>query len=214
MADVNALKVEVRNEFGKGAARRTRREGKVPAVLYGHGTAPQHLALPAHDFAAILRNNGSNAILTLDIDGQSQLALTKEVTVHPIRPVILHADLLVVKKGEKVSVEVPVVVTGEAAPGTLVTQDANTIAVLAPALSIPEQFEISVEGAEVGTQFLAGQIALTDGVELEVDAETLLVNVIEAPVAELPEEAEGEAAEGDEAEAAEESGESTEESAE
>ena len=98
--DINRLDVEVRDEFGKGASRRVRREGKVPAVLYGHGADPQHLTLNAHDFAAVLRNKGTNALLTLNLGGKDQLALVKEVTVHPIRPVILHTDLLTVKRGE------------------------------------------------------------------------------------------------------------------
>ncbi len=131
------LSVSTRTEKGKGAARRARREGKVPAVLYGHGTDPQHLHLPARDFAAILRNNGLNAIIDLDIEGSSQLALTKQVDVHPIRNYIEHADLLIVRRGEKVTVEVAIVVEGDAAPGTLVVQDASVVEVEADALSIP-----------------------------------------------------------------------------
>ena len=123
----NKLTAAVRTETGKGASRRARRDGKVPAVLYGHGSDPQHLELDARDFAAVLRHSGTNAVLTLDIDGKEQLALTKALEIHPIRRNIQHADLLVVRRGEKVTVEVNVVVEGEAVPGTLVTQDANTI---------------------------------------------------------------------------------------
>ena len=116
MSDVSRLKATVRTEFGKGAARRTRRDGNVPAVLYGHQTDPQHLALNAQAFAAVLRDSGgTNAVLTLDIEGTEQLALTKSVVVHPIRRYIEHADLLVIKRGEKVIVDVPVIVVGDAA---------------------------------------------------------------------------------------------------
>lgn len=184
MAEVR-LAAERRTEFGKGAARRTRRAGKIPAVLYGHGTDPQHVALPALEFARVVREQGSNAVLSLEIgNGANQLALTKTITVHPIRNYIEHVDLLVIRRGEKVSVEVPVVVTGEAAPGSLLTQAANALQVEADVLNIPEQFEVDVEGAEIGTQILAGQVSLPDGVALETDPETLIVNVLAAPTAE------------------------------
>ena len=136
----NQLSVSVRTQTGKGASRRARRDGKIPAVLYGHGADPQHLELPGHDFAAVLRHSGTNAVLTLDIDGKEQLALTKALAIHPIRHTIQHADLLVVRRGEKVVVEVGIDVQGEAASGTLVTQEANTVEIEAEALSIPEQF--------------------------------------------------------------------------
>ncbi|WP_137725066.1 50S ribosomal protein L25/general stress protein Ctc [Prescottella subtropica] len=193
MSDENRLVASVRTEFGKGAARRARRDGQVPAVLYGHGTDPQHLNLPSRDFAAILRANGTNAVITLDIDGTEQLALTKSVVVHPIRRHIEHSDLLIVKKGEKVAVEVPIIVTGIAAPGALVTEGATTIKLEVEALHIPESVEISVEGAEVGTQFLAGAVALPQGATLADDAELLLVNVVAAQAAEPAGEAEAEA---------------------
>ncbi|NLG54682.1 MAG: 50S ribosomal protein L25/general stress protein Ctc [Rhodococcus sp.] len=190
MSDQNNLTAAVRTEFGKGAARRARRDGNVPAVLYGHGSDPQHLNLPARDFAAILRAHGTNAVLTLDIDGTEQIALTKSVVVHPIRNFIEHADLLVVKKGEKVTVDVPVTVTGDAAAGTLVTQESDTISIEADALHIPEALEVSVEGAEAGTQILAGAIALPKGSTLQGDAEALIINVVEAKkVADADEEA-------------------------
>src|SRR6201994_4717599 len=136
---VNQLAVTVRTETGKGASRRARRDGKIPAVLYGHGADPQHLELPGHDFAAVLRHAGTNAVLTLDISGKEQLALTKALEIHPIRRNIQHADLLVVRRGEKVVVDVNVVVEGDAAPGAVVTQDASTIEIEAEALSIPDQ---------------------------------------------------------------------------
>ena len=181
---VNNLTALVRAKTGKGASRLARREGRVPAVLYGHGTDPQHLELPARELSAVLRHTGTNAILTLDIDGKEHLALTKSLEIHPIRRTITHADLLVVRRGEKVTVEVNVVVEGDAVPGTLVTQDANTIEVEADVLSIPEQLTISIEGAEAGTQFSAGQLELPSGVTLVSDPDTLVVNVVTAPTAE------------------------------
>jgi large subunit ribosomal protein L25 len=211
----NKLTASVRQETGKGASRRARRNGKVPAVIYGHGAEPRHLELDAHDFAAVLRHSGTNAVLTLDIDGEEALALTKALDIHPIRRNIQHADLLVVRRGEKVTVEVNVVVEGEAVPGTLVTQDTNAIEIEADALSIPQQLTVSVEGADIGTQFTAGSITLPDGVVLVSDPEMLVVNVVAAPTAEdleaegageVTEEAAEEAVEGEEA-AAEEAGE-------
>ncbi|MET9026736.1 50S ribosomal protein L25/general stress protein Ctc [Nocardia sp. NPDC004168] len=200
MSDVNLLEASVRTEFGKGAARRTRRAGNVPAVLYGHQADPQHLSVNAQAFAAILREHGTNAVLNLVIDGKKQLALTKSVVVHPIRRYIEHADLLIIKRGEKVTADVNVTVTGDAAPGTLVTQEATTVSVEADALKLPEAIEVSVEGVEAGTQITAGELQLPEGVDLAADAETLIVNVIAAPAAEPVEgegagEAEGESAE-------------------
>jgi large subunit ribosomal protein L25 len=190
---VNQLTARVRTETGKGASRRARRAGKIPAVLYGHGADPQHLELPGHDFAAVLRHSGTNAVLTLDIGGKEQLALTKALDIHPIRRTIQHADLLVVRRGEKVVVEVTVEVQGEAGPDTLVTQETNAIEIEAEALSIPEQLTVSVEGAPPGTQIAAGQISLPAGVNLISDPELLVVNVVNAPTAEeLEEEGAGE----------------------
>lgn len=181
---VNKLSVTVRTKTGKGASRRARRDGLVPVVLYGHGSDPQHLELNAHDFAAVLRHSGTNAVLTLDIGGKEQLALTKAIEVHPIRRNIQHADLLVVRRGEKVTVEVNVVLEGEAASGTLVTQDANAIEIEADALSIPQQLTVSIEGAEEGTQITAGQVELPAGVTLISDPDLLVVNIVPAPTAE------------------------------
>jgi large subunit ribosomal protein L25 len=180
----NKLTASVRTETGKGASRRARRNGRVPAVMYGHGEAPRHLELDAHDFSAVLRHTGTNAVLTLDIDGEEALALTKSLEIHPIRRNIQHADLLVVRRGEKVTVEVNVIIEGEAIPGTLVTQDTNTIEIEADAMSIPQQLTVSVEGADIGTQFTAGAITLPNGVSLISDPEMLVVNVVAAPTEE------------------------------
>jgi large subunit ribosomal protein L25 len=199
---VNQLKVALRTETGKGASRRARREGKIPAVLYGHGLDSRHLELPGHDYAAVLRHAGTNAVLTLDIEGNEELALTKALDIHPIRRTIQHADLVVVRRGQKVVVEVNVEVEGDAAPGTLVTQDANAIEIEADVSSIPERLTVSIEGAEPGTQITAGQISLPTGVNLISDPELLVVNVVNAPTEEdLAEEGAGEAGEAAEAEA-------------
>jgi large subunit ribosomal protein L25 len=189
------LSVEPRTEFGKGAARRTRRAGKIPAVLYGHGSDPRHFALPALEFARVVRENGSNAVITLDLEGSDELALTKTIVVHPLKNYIEHVDLLVVKRGEKITVDVPVVVTGTAAPGTLVAQDLDTIQVEVEALHIPEQVEVSVEGLEPGVQISAGQVSLPAGAELVTDPEALVVAVNEQRESTEDEDAaEGEAA--------------------
>jgi large subunit ribosomal protein L25 len=198
MSDTLTLEATVRTEFGKGAARRTRRDGNVPAVLYGHGEAPKHLAINAQAFAAILREQGTNAVVNLQIEGEKQFALTKSVVVHPIRRYIEHADLLIVKRGEKVVTDVHIVVTGDAAPGTRVAQEATTLSVEADALSIPEQIEVSVEGAEAGTQITAGSITLPKGVTLAADAEVLVVNVIIAEAVEVEGEEVGAEGEGTE----------------
>ncbi|MFC4605493.1 50S ribosomal protein L25/general stress protein Ctc [Rhodococcus kronopolitis] len=179
--EVNRLEAAVRTEFGKGAARRARRDGLVPAVLYGHQSEPQHLTLNARDFARVLRAHGTNSILTLDIEGTEQLALTKSVVVHPIRRHIEHTDLLIVKKGEKVSVEVAIVLVGNAKSDALVVTDVDTIKLEADALNIPDQIEVSIEGAEAGTQILAGGIELPAGATLADDADLLIVNVVAAP---------------------------------
>jgi large subunit ribosomal protein L25 len=189
------IDAETRTEFGKGAARRTRRAGKIPAVLYGHGTDPQHLSLPQLEFARVIREQGRNAVLTLSINGTPQLALTKTVVTHPIRPYIEHVDLLVVRRGEKVTVEVPIHVVGEAAPGTLITQELNTLEIEAEAMHIPENVEVSVEGAAVGTQIQAADVRLPEGSVLKADPELLVVNVVASPTeAQLEGEVETEAA--------------------
>jgi large subunit ribosomal protein L25 len=178
------IDAETRTEFGKGAARRTRRAGKIPAVLYGHGTDPQHLSLPELEFKRVVREQGRNAVLTLNISGTPQLALTKTVVQHPIRPYIEHVDLLVIRRGEKVVIDVTVHITGDAAPGSFVTQELNTLEVEADVSSIPEYVEVSVEGLKIGTQLLAGSIPMPANCELRTDPEALVVNVNAAPTEE------------------------------
>ena len=197
------LAAEPRTEFGKGAARRTRRAGKIPAVLYGHGSDPKHLALPALEFARVVREHGQNAVLTLAIgSAKDELALTKTVTTHPIKNYIEHVDLLLVRRGEKVTVEVPIVVHGEPEPGTLVTQDLTTLQIEVEALHIPEQLEVSLDGVRAGTQILAGQIELPSGASLSTDPDALVIAVNVAPTAS---DIEGEGEEAAEAEAPAES---------
>ncbi|MGH3688490.1 MAG: 50S ribosomal protein L25/general stress protein Ctc [Pseudonocardiaceae bacterium] len=190
------LAAEPRTEFGKGAARRTRRAGKIPAVLYGHGSDPQHVALPALEFARVVREQGSNAILSLDLDGRPQLALTKTVTVHPLRRYIEHVDLLIVRRGEKVVVEVHIVITGSPGPDTLVTQELGTLQVEADAMMIPDEIEVSVQDAEVGTQILAGDVPLPPGVELRTDPEYLVVNIVASTAGDVGATGEGETSDG------------------
>jgi len=202
MSDDNKLAAEPREQFGKGAARKIRATGKIPAVIYGHGTEPQHVTLPGHEVSLILRK--ANAVLDLDIAGKSQLALVKDVQKDPVRQIIEHIDLIVVKKGEKVQVEVPVHVVGEAAPGTVLEQEAHTLLVEVPALSIPESIQISVEGVEAVTHLLADKVELPEGATLVSDVETLVVSVVLPTVTavdETEEAAEG-AAEAPAAEAA------------
>lgn len=196
----NNLTAEVRTRTGKGASRQARRDGKVPAVLYGHGADPRHLVLPAREFAAVLRNFGTNAVLTLDIAGEEALALPKAIEIHPIRRSITHVDLIIVRRGEKVTVEVNVSVEGDAGPDTLVNQEANSIEIESDAMSIPEGLTVSVEGLTAGTQITAADVPLPDGTTLVSDPELLVVNVINAPTAEELEAEGGGASLGEQAE--------------
>ena len=191
------ITAETRTEFGKGAARRIRRENKVPAVIYGHGNDPVHVILPGHQTMMALKHGGANALLALDVDGSEQLALTKDVQIDPIRRVIEHLDFVAVRRGEKVTVDVPIHVVGEAGPDTLVVNENTVVSVEAEATHIPEFFEVSVDGAAAGTQVLAKDLDLPSGTTLLADEDLLIVNVTEqqseeALEAEL-EEAEAEA---------------------
>ena len=208
------LTAELRTEFGKGAARRIRRAHKVPAVLYGHGTDPVHITLPGHETLLALRT--ANALLSIDIGGTPQLALPKQVQRDPIKHSVEHVDLVLVRSGEKVTVDVPVVIEGEAAPDTLVVVDHNTVSIEAEATHIPQQIVISIEGLSAGTQILASQLQLPQGSTLGLDPQALILQVTGAPTAEeveaelaeaeaeagieptINEEAAAEAAEGDE----------------
>ena len=194
------LKGTARTVLGKGASRRARRAGQVPAVVYGHGTDPRHVLLDEHDTRLALRNN-DNALIELDIDGERLLALTKEVQRHPIRPGVQHVDFLLVDRNERVDVEVPITVIGTAAPGTMHMIEAATIMVSAPAVSVPEAIEVDITGVAAGTVLTIADITLPEGVEAVSDAETAVVNVANehAVASEVPEVV---PAEGDDAEAA------------
>ncbi len=188
------ITAEQRTEFGKGAARRIRRDDKIPAVLYTHGDQPVHLTLPGHDTMLALKHGGANALLELDVDGKTQLGLTKQVQIDPITRHIEHVDFVLVKKGEKVTVDVPIHVVGDAAPETLVVTENAVVSVEAEATHIPEYFEISVEGAQVGTLLHASDLQLPEGTTLLADDELLIVNVTQQ-MSEEALEAELEAAE-------------------
>ncbi|MBB1509649.1 50S ribosomal protein L25/general stress protein Ctc [Tessaracoccus sp. MC1756] len=198
MAADAQLSATTRTEFGKGAARRLRREGGTPAVLYGHGMDPVHLALPAQETYLALRT--SNALLEISIDGDKKpsLALVKQIQRDPIRPLIDHVDLLLVKAGEKVEVEVLLVLVGEAERGTLINQDLTTLTVLAPATDIPTELHVSLDGLVIGDQILVSDVKLPEGVEATGDPDALVLSV-NAPVVESESEetADEEVAEGD-----------------
>jgi large subunit ribosomal protein L25 len=195
VSDATKLIAEKRTDFGKGAARKIRRAGNIPAVMYGHGTDPVHISLPGHDTMMALKH--ANALLTIVVDGNEQLALAKDVQRDPIKPVIDHVDLVVVRRGEKVTVDVAVHLEGEAAPDTIVTLDHPQLQLEAEATHIPENVVVSVEGLTAGTQILASQVALPQGSTLVTDGDALVVNVTQAISAEALEaelaEAEAEA---------------------
>jgi large subunit ribosomal protein L25 len=204
------IKAEPRTEFGKGAARRIRRADKVPAVLYGHGEPPVHLTLPGHDTMLALKYGGANALITLNVEGKESLALAKDVQRDPIKGFLEHLDLVAVRKGEKVTVEIPVHIEGEPGPDALVVTELATVSVEAEATHIPEYIVVSVEGAEVGHQVFAQDLEVPSGSTVLAEDDVLVVNVTHAPTAE---EVEAELEEA-EAEAGIEREESEEEAAE
>jgi len=182
MSETN-IQAETRTEFGKGAARRIRRAAKVPAVLYGHGTAPVHISLPGHDTMLALKHGGVNALLTLTVEGKEHLALPKQIQRDPIKGFLEHLDLVLVRKGEKVTVEIPVHVTGEPGPDALVVTETSMVSVEAEATHIPEFIEVSVEGAAVGDQIFAKDLEVPRGSTVLADENILIVNVTHAPTA-------------------------------
>jgi large subunit ribosomal protein L25 len=205
MSEDTTVHAELRENFGKGYARRLRAAGKIPAVLYGHGTDPVHVALPGHQVALLIRR--ANAVLELDIAGKAQLALVKDVQKDPVHQIIEHIDLVIVRRGEKVQVEVPVLVVGESAAGTIANLDATSIALEVEATHIPQSVEVDVEGLEDGARITAADLTLPQGAALVADPETLVV-AISVPTAAL--QAEEEIAEADAAVAAEQSEEAAE----
>jgi large subunit ribosomal protein L25 len=183
------LTAQPRTEFGKGAARRLRRAHMVPAVLYGHGTEPVHVALPGH--ATMLALKQANALFDLELEGKHTLALPKDVQRDPLRGIIEHVDLLIVRRGEKVTVDVHLQIVGEAAPGTLVNSEFTSLSVEVEATAIPQSIELDVTGAVAGTQIHAGQVKLPPGATLVTDPESLILNVNDATRAAEPEAGEG-----------------------
>jgi large subunit ribosomal protein L25 len=175
------LTAEPRTEFGKGGARRTRRAGKVPAVIYGHGADPRHVALPAREFANAIRHGGANVLLTLDVEGGEQLAIPKSIQRHPIKGHFEHVDLLAVRRGEKVTIDVPVHVVGDIVPGGLLNTEATTVSVEAEATHLPTRFEVSIDGLQIGSQITAGDIELPRGSVLITDPASVVLIIAEAP---------------------------------
>jgi large subunit ribosomal protein L25 len=189
------ISAEPRTEFGKGGARRTRRAGKVPAVLYGHGEKPRHIALPAREFAAAIRHGGANQLFNIEIlgGGGTSLALPKAIQRDPIKDTFEHVDLLIVRRGEKVTVEVPIHFMGEAARDTLIVHENDTLSILADATRLPDHLEVSIDGLEAGSHVTAADVTLPSGVELAADRDLVLAIVTGAPTAEQLEGEGGEA---------------------
>ena len=197
MAQRPVIKAEARTEFGKGVARRLRRDWKVPGVIYGSHQEPVHFAVPLLDIQSLVRNNGVNAVLELEIDGEQYLTMVKHVDQNVLTLDIDHVDLLAIKRGEKVEVEVPVTLTGEPAPGTMHIQDADVLMVEADVLNIPEELEVSIEGLEDGAVVTAADVTMPEGTTLVEEEDTVIVSISLPEVDEELEEA---------AEAAEEGG--------
>jgi large subunit ribosomal protein L25 len=227
VSDDSHIQAEPRTEFGKGAARRIRRADKVPAVLYGHGADPVHISLPGHDTMLALKHGGVNALLTITVEGKESLALPKQIQRDPIKGFIEHLDLIVVRKGEKVTVDIPVHLYGEPDPDALIVTETSTISVEAEATNIPEYVEVSIEGLTVGDTVTAKDLKVPAGSTVLLDDDALIVNVTHAPTAaeveeelaeaeaevgierdesdeEAAESAEGESAEGERAEGGDE----------
>ncbi|MCW2492408.1 MAG: large subunit ribosomal protein [Pseudonocardiales bacterium] len=177
------LAAETRTEFGKGGARRTRRAGKIPAVIYGHGADPRHVSLPAREFSLAIKRNGANVLLTLSVDGKDELALPKAIQRHPIKGEYEHVDLIAVRSGEKVTVDVPLVLEGDIAPGGLLAQDHTTVSVQAEATHLPTEIVVAIEGLQVGIVITAGDLSLPSGTVLVTDADALILQVNAAPTA-------------------------------
>ena len=179
------ISAELRTEFGKGGARRTRRAGKVPAVLYGHGEPPRHIALPDREFAAAIRHGGMTQVFTITLsDGTETLALPKAIQRHPLKDTFEHVDLIIVRRGERVTVDAPIHVIGEAAKGTLVMVSHDRVAITAEAMHLPDRIDVSVDGLDAGSHVTAAALRLPEGMSLAADPDLVLVVVAAAPSAE------------------------------
>jgi large subunit ribosomal protein L25 len=178
------ITAEPRTEFGKGGARRTRRAGKVPAVLYGHGADPRHISVPTREFEQALRAEGANVLLDLQLTDGSELALPKSIQRDPVRGDIEHIDLILVRRGERITVDIPIHITGDVVPGGLLEQVVTTLALSAEATNIPGGIEVDIAALGIGDSIHAREIALPDGVELTLDPEQTIVHILAAPTAE------------------------------
>ena len=196
MVDTIRIPATTRSDFGKGYARRIRANDQIPAVVYGHGADPLHVVIPGHETMLAVRH--SNAVLELDVEGSTQLVMVKDVQRHATRPEILHIDLLAVRRGEKVEVEIPVHIIGEVDPTAVHNVEENTLTVEADALNLPESVTINLDGHGAGDHVYAADVRLPEGVTMVSDPELLVVNVSEPTDQDLGEAtAEGEAAAGD-----------------
>jgi large subunit ribosomal protein L25 len=175
------LSAEARTEFGKGGARRTRRAGKIPAVIYGHGADPRHVSLPAREFANAVRHGGTNVLLTLDLEGEEQLAIPKAIQRHAIKGTFDHVDLLAVRRGEKVTIDVPIVINGDVVPGALLAVESNTVSLEAEATHLPTEIPVSIENLPIGSQITAADLSLPAGSSLVTEPDHVLIIVHEAP---------------------------------
>lgn len=194
------ISAEPRTDFGKGGARRTRRAGKVPAVVYGHGEKPLHISLPSLELAAAIRKGGANQLIAIEVtDGTRELVIPKDIQRDPLRDDIVHADLLIVRRGETITTDIPVNFVGEAEKGGLVVHDLNTLTVEAEATHIPESIEVSIEGLAIGSQRYVREVEVPEGIVILSDGDLVLASVSE-PRGEVSDEDE---AEGDAAPAAE-----------
>ena len=205
MVDVITIPATLRTEFGKGYSRRVRANDQIPAVIYGHGAEPLHVILPGHEMMLASRN--ANAVLEINVDGEGHLAMIKDVQRHPVRPEILHIDLLTVRRGERVEVEIPVTVEGEVAATAVHNVEENVLLVEADALKVPENVVVDIEGREAGEHVYAADVTLPSGVTLVSDPEVLVINVSEPVEQDLGEEPETEETEDAEGETSEESAE-------
>ncbi|WP_375406144.1 50S ribosomal protein L25/general stress protein Ctc [uncultured Amnibacterium sp.] len=169
------IAAEARTTFGKGAARKLRASGRIPAVVYGHGTDPVHISLPAHETGLIIRR--ANSVLDLDLAGGALMALVKDVQRDPVRQIIEHLDLIIVRTGEQVEVDVPILLEGESAPGTVATLDTQTLLLKVLATAIPQHVIVSVQGLEDGAHITAADVELPEGAELAADPELLIIGV-------------------------------------
>ncbi len=175
------LNAESRTEFGKGGARRTRRAGKIPAVIYGHGADPRHVSLPAREFTNAIKHGGANVLLTLDLEGSEQLAIPKAIQRNPLKGSFEHVDLLAVRRGEKVTIDVPLSIIGSLVPGGMLQQENTSVSLEAEATHLPSEIEVSIDGLEIGSHVTAADLVLPSGATLAGDPDQMLLLISEAP---------------------------------